>query len=446
MRMEVPISFRNQMEEQLGTDAPLFFESLLEPSLVSIRLNASKGMVAPENSSIIPWCSSGYTLLARPAFTLDPLFHGGAYYVQEASSMFLEQAVGAAMDVSKPLVALDLCAAPGGKSTHLLSLLNPESLVVSNEVIKARANILTENITKWGAPNSVVTNNDPQSFSNLSGTFDLVLVDAPCSGEGLFRKDSNAIAEWSPDNVALCSLRQRRVLADVWPALKEGGVLIYSTCTFNKIENEENLKWLAENKAVEFISIPLKPEWGIEEVNQNGVVGYRFYPHKVKGEGFFISVIRKLDNVGRDWSKNETILKILKDSTPFQPWIKNPNQYDFFERPEGIRILPKGHLATLGRLAKHLFILEAGTLLGAWKHQKFIPSHALAVSQALHSMADSFELNETQALQFLRKETFQQNAPKGHRVVKYKGVGLGWVNGLGNRLNNMYPTQWRIRM
>ncbi|MES1226926.1 MAG: RsmB/NOP family class I SAM-dependent RNA methyltransferase, partial [Bacteroidota bacterium] len=201
--------------------------------ITSVRVNPNRTFNV-EYSTLnvqgkVPWSSNGYYLSERPSFTTDPLFHAGAYYVQEASSMFLEEAVKQTCDLSKPLKVLDLCAAPGGKSTLLQSIISNESLLISNEVIKSRVNILSENITKWGAANVVVTNNDPKDFQRLPEYFDLIVIDAPCSGSGLFRKDPEAITEWSSDNVMLCSQRQQRILADILPCLKPGGILIYST-------------------------------------------------------------------------------------------------------------------------------------------------------------------------------------------------------------------------
>ncbi|GAB3814418.1 hypothetical protein GCM10028895_07510 [Pontibacter rugosus] len=219
-------------------------------------------------------------------FTLDPLLHAGAYYVQEASSMFLEQALKQSIDLDESLHVLDLCGAPGGKSTHLASLISKDSLLVANEVIRSRASILAENVTKWGSGNVLVTSNDPREFSRLPDFFDVMVIDAPCSGEGMFRKDHAAVGEWSEENVNLCAQRQQRILMDVWDALKPGGLLIYSTCTWNEKENEENIAWLAAQEGVESIKLEVQPEWGIIPTQLNGLEGYRFYPHRVQGEGF----------------------------------------------------------------------------------------------------------------------------------------------------------------
>ena len=311
----LPEEFVSRMKILLGSAFPDFLSSLQSPSPVSIRLNSNKNHVTDGDK--IPWCETGRYLKERPIFTLDPTFHGGAYYVQEASSMFLEQIIQQAVDLTKPLRVLDACAAPGGKSTHLLSLLNEDSLLVSNEVIRSRANILSENIQKWGNSNVMVTNNDPTNFSSLKGYFDIILIDAPCSGEGLFRKDASASHEWSEKNVELCSLRQRRIVADLWPALKENGLLIYSTCTYNEKENEENLNWISKEFPSTAESIKLTPDWGVEAIEQETIKGYRFFPHRVKGEGFFISAIRKKEATPqlRIHSKKKDAEPLSKKST-----------------------------------------------------------------------------------------------------------------------------------
>ncbi|MEI9918201.1 MAG: rRNA cytosine-C5-methyltransferase [Bacteroidota bacterium] len=396
-----------------------------EPS-VSVRINTQK------NNSLkgeqVPWCSTGIYLPERPVFTLDPDFHAGAYYVQEASSMFLEQAVKASVDLTKPLRVLDLCAAPGGKSTHLLQLINDESLLVSNEVIRTRANILSENIQKWGKANVIVTNNDPKDFSGLNGYFDLVVVDAPCSGEGLFRKDEAAMEEWSEENVNLCALRQRRILSDVWPSLKENGVLIYCTCTYNEAENENNLEWLSQQKDIEFIDFPLFP--GVEKTS-----GYRFMPHKIKGEGFFISAIRKR-------SKEETVrLKgnNLKLSKLNPGWLKG--DFKYYELNDLLIAVSVDEFLPLN-------IVTRGVAVAGIMKNKLVPEHSIALSTQLDE--NSFpliDLEKKEALKFLSKETIEaRDNERGFALVRYNGNNLGFVNRLGTRLNNLYPANWRIRM
>jgi 16S rRNA C967 or C1407 C5-methylase (RsmB/RsmF family) len=247
--------------------------------ITSVRVNPAKLEIPVfPNFQPVSWSRYGWYLQSRPSFTFDPLFHAGCYYVQEASSMFLEQALKQCADVSKKLRVLDLCASPGGKSTHLQSLLSTDSLLVSNEVIRNRAAVLKQNIIKWGTANVVVTNNDPMHFGRLEGFFDVMVIDAPCSGSGLFRRDETAIQEWSPDNVQLCYGRQQRILSDAMPALKEGGILIYSTCSYSRLEDEQIMDWLVEEWGMESLSLQLQEDWNIVTSETPLATGYRFYP------------------------------------------------------------------------------------------------------------------------------------------------------------------------
>ncbi len=436
------------MQATLAEEWPAFEATHQQPSLTSIRLNPAKQK--PYDLTKIAWTDFGYFLPERPSFTLDPTFHAGTYYVQEASSMFLEEAVKQTVELTRPLRILDLCAAPGGKSTHLLSLLNQESLLVSNEVIRSRASILSENIQKWGNANVVVTNNDPKDFQRLNGFFDLMVVDAPCSGEGLFRKDSKAMEEWSEDNVALCAQRQQRILADVWPALKQDGILIYCTCTYNEKENEENMGWLIQNSMfkVESLKLNIESEWGVEEIIKNGIYGYRFYPHKVKGEGFFISVLRKKDEAEEVLMRTKTQLPLVskKIAERINEWLLHPHQLILLD--DLIVALPKQFGAEINWLANNLNVVTKGTAVATLKHEKLIPEHALALSLELNrNQFPQIDLSLDQALAYLRKETpLIGEGQKGFALVTYQNHRLGWVNLLGNRINNLYPANWRIRM
>ena len=445
----LPPEFEVAMHKQLAGSYLNFTQSLKETSPVSIRLNPSKNS-SPKDLEKIPWSKQGRYLKERPIFTLDPILHGGAYYVQEASSMFLEQAFLQTVDQTIPINVLDLCAAPGGKSTHLLSLMNNQSLLVSNEVIRSRASIVSENIQKWGQCNVVVTNNDPENFQRLQGFFDVIVVDAPCSGEGLFRKDPDAMKEWSTANVELCSKRQRRILSDVWPALKQNGILIYSTCTYNEKENEENLGWLLNEKKAESLKLKVESDWCIEEVDTNSIWGYRFYPHKTKGEGFFLSVMSK--------TKEEDEYKIKGRSTFVSPspkvltqlkdWIHHPEEKMFINRNEQFQFFPENKTHEIEFLAKNLYLLSAGTMMATAKHDKLIPEHALATSIELKKENFSvLELELVDALRYLRKETLSiPSDRKGFSLVSYQGIPLGWVNVLDKRINNLYPSEWRVRM
>ncbi len=437
------------MQASLGDHWSDFFTAHQQPSTLSIRNNPFKP--TKEFSAIsIPWATCGRYLLERPSFTLDPTFHAGSYYVQEASSMFLEQAFSQTVDLSKALNVLDLCAAPGGKSTHLLSLINQDSLLVSNEVIQSRASILAENIQKWGHCNVVVTNNDPKDFQRLQGFFDVIVVDAPCSGEGLFRKDANAMKEWSEDNVVLCSQRQQRILHDVWPSLKTGGILIYSTCTYNESENEQILKWLKEEFQVESIPLKIKNEWGIVEVEQNSMKGYRFFPHRVKGEGFFISVVRKLNDQSesRLHTKNTFPEPTAAIKSRLLEWILQPEGKKIITRNDRFQFFPRNKSHEIEFLAKNLHLLSAGTYLATAKHDKLIPEHAMALSIELNTANfTSIPLENPDALQYLRKDTLTLVPDKkGFALITCKNIPLGWVNVLDNRMNNLYPSEWRIRI
>lgn len=445
----LPNDFINLLSKKLSKEETnQLSESLNQKASLSIRVNPKKRSTE-SYPSIVPWCALGYYLDDRPSFTLDPLFHAGAYYVQEPSSMFLEQFVKVAFDSGKSIKALDLCAAPGGKSTHLLSLQNSNSLLVSNEVIRSRAGILSENIQKWGNANVVVTQNDPSDFSDLKGFFDLVVVDAPCSGEGLFRKDPEAMNEWSLGNVQLCSQRQRRILSDIFPALAQGGVLIYSTCTFNSIENEENLKWLDSQHNIDFIKIPSARSFGVEEVEENGIIGYHFYPHRLKGEGFFISgIIKKGEQRPVNFKHKKSTKSNFEIPGQLKNWLSNPSDLANMGTNEKIRLIPKRWLGEIDLIGEHLNLVQTGTQAGEIKHGKFIPDHPLALSIELNRLeVETVELNLEDSIRYLRKETIHvEGLSSGFKLVEHSGIGLGWVNCLGNRTNNLYPINWRIRM
>lgn len=416
---------------------------MLEDAPVSVRLHPLKKTMIQGES--IPWCESGRYLSERPIFTLDPFFHGGSYYVQEASSMFLEQVIKQLRLHHKPLRVLDAAAAPGGKSTHLLSLLHPESLLVSNEVIRSRVPILLENIIKWGYPNVVITCNDPADFSTLQGFFDVIVLDAPCSGEGLFRKDPHAIKQWSPEHIILCSRRQQRILNHLWPALKSDGLLIYSTCTFNTSENEQNLLWILSEKKAKPIAVDFPPEWGI--VTSTLVTGYRFFPHRLKGEGFFVGVVQKTT------AERELPFRARLPGIPQQnqalthSYISVPFETIFFSQQGKIAFAPAALEQDIARLVDLLHVEKAGTILAEIKHNKVVPQHDVAMSVYLNPDAfPRITFSRDEALSYLRKETLNISAAsKGFHLATYNNLPLGWLNALPGRMNNLYPAAWRIR-
>jgi NOL1/NOP2/fmu family ribosome biogenesis protein len=362
--------------------------------------------------------------------------------------MFLEQVLTQTTDLTQSLRVLDLCAAPGGKSTLLSGLLSPDSLLVANETIRQRASVLSETVTKWGAGNILVAQNDPTSFAVLEGYFDIIVVDAPCSGEGMFRTDI-AVKEWSESNANHCSERQKRILMDIWPALKENGLLVYSTCTFNPEENEENIKWLIERKKAECLRLDISAFKGITEIDLDGIFGYGFYPDKIKGEGFFISAVRKTE------SQKNIYFRSLK-KTELQP------DKNVIEVAERWTHFPKERIFKWGdelfaspcrmdeylHLFRNLKVVKTGTKLFTVKNKKQLPSHELALSLELKKNAFfENEVNLSGALAFMRRDNFNlPGAAKGWNLITYKGINIGFVNNLGNRVNNYFPVEWRIRM
>lgn len=446
--MPLPAEFISSIQSLLGEETEYFLAELGKDAPTSIRLNPFKNN-STQNIIYekVEWSKFGYYLPDRPAFTFDPLFHAGYYYVQEASSMFVEYIVRQL--IHEPCVCLDSCAAPGGKSVSILSALPEGSLLVSNEIIRSRANVLSENMTKFGHPNSVVTNNAPKDFQKLPNFFDMILVDAPCSGEGMFRKDEVAVKEWSPANVKMCCARQRDILQDVWDSLKPGGYLIYSTCTFNMSENEDNARWIADELGAEFVDIEVPKEWRITTSLRKDVVAYRFLPHKTKGEGLFVSVFQKTsdDCIGERKNKKQNGIVEPKDKSDLTPLLTNSEKFIFTEQNNIITALPRLYADKMMTIKNSLNVLSMGIRIGERKGKNFIPAHQLAMSIELSP--DYFprvELGGEEALAFLRTESITlQDAPIGYVLVAYQGCPLGLVKNLGNRANNLYPKEWRIR-
>ena len=447
--MELPADFVLRTRTLLGDAYEQFEKSLDAETPVSIRLNNRKGLAPPSSGETIPWCNAGYYLPNRLTFTFDPLFHAGGYYVQEASSMFLEQAIKTY--ISQPVKCLDLCAAPGGKSTHLLDLLPEGSLLVSNEVIRNRSLVLAENITKWGRSNVIVSNDDPQKIGQLTHYFDLIVADVPCSGEGMFRKDEYSRQEWSMANVELCASRQKRIIHDIWNALKPGGLLIYSTCTYNTAENEENIQYIAENLGAEIQPLPLPDEWKVCGALKGNIPVSRFLPHKTRGEGFFLAVLRKTeDDSGPVIFKTKSSKDRKKESIPsaIQNWLKNSSGFHFNIHNGIVQAYPIIFKEDFLYLTEKLKIILAGIKIGESKGKDLIPHPALALSDDLDQ--NSFhrsEISWEEAIRYLRKEaiTIDSEAKKGYHLITYKNLPLGFVKHLGNRSNNLYPSEWRIR-
>jgi 16S rRNA C967 or C1407 C5-methylase (RsmB/RsmF family)/NOL1/NOP2/fmu family ribosome biogenesis protein len=421
-----PAEFINGLRESLGPErAERVLAALSSEPEVSVRVNPFKLSEADLRlhfgelaGDAVPWApDEGFYLTGRPSFTLDPLFHAGAYYVQEASSMevgrIFDRAV-AALGCASGLRVLDLCAAPGGKTTQLLSHLDAASLLVANEIVPSRATILADNVARWGRPNVAVCSSDPSAFTPLRGYFDIAVVDAPCSGEGMFRKDERAVVEWSPDVVRLCAARQRRILGAVWPALAPGGFLLYSTCTFNRFEDEENVDWICA-------------ELGAECLEQR-----HFYPGEDRGEGFFVALIRKSGSYASGGPASPALSVLEKGSL--------------------VKVFPAAFVRDLARLEKSLKVISSGVAVATRKGRDLVPEadFALAVadvrSAALWHFV-SIELTLEEALKFLSRDAVAfPDAPRGYLLLTYKGQGLGFVKNLGNRTNSLFPSARRIRM
>ncbi len=445
--IQLPESLENRMRLMLGSAYQSFSSSLSDPPNHSIRINKRKWQL-DANSCSVEWCSTGFYLKKRPIYTLDPLFHAGSYYVQESSSMFLEQFIHQAG--KKKLRVLDLCAAPGGKSTHLSTLLTEDSLLVSNEVIHSRAMILSENLKKWGHPNTIVTCNDPRDFSRLPGFFDIVVIDAPCSGEGLFRRDPTAMDEWSDASTDHCAQRQKRIMADVWPALAEDGMLIYSTCTFNPAENEENISWLQGFSPVEAVHLNIPEEWGIVTTDANGFPCYRFYPHKVKGEGLFTAAVRKKQSVASSKSikSRNALVPVPKSELKLLEGTIGDLSLLLLKFEDRMLGWPLALLSELDQVKATLRIIHAGVTIGEIKRDQLIPSHDLAISTVVNkSNFPLVELTLEEAILYLKRADFQLVfEERGWNLVTYCNRPLGWAKNIGTRFNNGYPKEWRIRM
>jgi 16S rRNA C967 or C1407 C5-methylase (RsmB/RsmF family)/NOL1/NOP2/fmu family ribosome biogenesis protein len=443
--MQLPTDFITRTARLIG-DYPQLDAALHDAAPVSIRRNSAKTSGAATGERV-KWCSTGYYLASRPPFTFDPLLHGGAYYVQEAASMFLEQAIG--QYVPEPVACLDLCAAPGGKSTHLLDLLPAGSVLVSNETVRSRCAVLAENVAKWGAPNAIVTGNDPAEIGRLTHLFDVIVADMPCSGEGMFRKDARSRDEWSLANVRLCAARQQRIAHSVWDALRPGGLFIYSTCTFNREENEDNVRYIAGRLGAEALPLPVDADWNVCCDAADGALPvYRFFPHRTKGEGFALAVLRKAAAPVRRASVRTKNRPPVKPPAQAVEWIRTPERYRFETCNGVVHAIPDYAAEVFGVVAERLHLFSAGVPVGRMKGNDLIPSHALALATALNRDAfPAVGLTWNEAVRYLQKETPAppEGMTKGLYTVTYEGLPLGFARNIGTRVNNLYPQEWRIR-
>jgi 16S rRNA C967 or C1407 C5-methylase (RsmB/RsmF family)/NOL1/NOP2/fmu family ribosome biogenesis protein len=449
--MNLPEAFKKQIESSLGEEATSFYHALKSEVPNSIRINKNKYNHNFDQYERVPWCDLGRYLPERPVYTLDPAFHAGSYYVQEASSMLLAQAVKELRLSEKPLKVLDLCAAPGGKTTLLHDYLHPDSVIVANEVIKSRAQILKENCIKWGCKNVIITSCDPSHFAGSGLNFDLILTDAPCSGEGMFRKDPESINEWSPESVHHCSMRQKRILEDIIPCLNEGGYLIYSTCTYNDQENTDQINWLCNQHHLNPMPLLTCHNYGVRPIEKNKGTGYQCYPHLVKGEGFFLSVLQNPKSASSHYKvSSASKLRHLspKEVTPLLPFIEEKYAKDVYLHPLGDCYYLSPALRDMAFIAQSKLNLQyAGVKLGSLNKSLFIPDHALALSSLISINVPVVHLEYDQALSYLRRTLHSTESEcSGWQIAVYQGFNIGWFKQLVNRINNYYPVDWRIRI
>ncbi len=447
-----PQDFVDTMRLLLGeAECSQLLSAMAEEPSVSVRLNAAKCTGHTPIGERVPWCGQGYYLKERPQFTFDPLLHAGWYYVQEASSMFLSQVI--AQYIQEPVAMLDMCAAPGGKSTLLLDALPKGSVLFCNEPVTQRASILAENMAKWGRAETVVTCNTPDDYARAGLTFDAMLCDVPCSGEGMFRKDEGARAEWSLQAVERCCTRQREIVSKAWQCLKPGGLLVYSTCTMNTRENEENVAWICSELGGEPLTVETETAWGVAGSLSAAYKGlaYRFLPGKAKGEGLFMAAIRKTDGqtATQHAGKRRSDRKGMPSPTKTgREWLSQPDGYDFFCFNQNIIATPHALTPLFEVASTKLQMIHAGITIGREKGRDIVPAASLALSTGLRREAfGCAELNYNDAIAYLRREplVLQESTPRGIVLLTYKGAALGFAKNIGSRANNLYPQEWRIR-
>lgn len=449
--MKLPRGF---IEELASYGAPCL-DNLAETILttqpqLSVRLNPAKVSPTKVHDDRVAWCDSAFYVSERPSFTFDPALHQGHYYVQDASSMSICKAIEhiSRLENNLPMTFLDACAAPGGKTTAAIAVLPAGSMLVANEFDYGRAAVLAENIAKWGNPDVMVTRGDTSRFPNLRNVFDIVAADVPCSGEGMMRKDTEAIAQWSPALVRECVARQKEIIDNLWPALRPGGYLIYSTCTFNRHENEEMVDYICSELSGETIDIGLTDYHGVQPGIDTIHHCYRFIPGLIRGEGLFISVIRKAGSAERAMPKStkKTSSVFTKASAEFAQvgsWLKG--DFKLFRYGDDLTALPAQWAKWIVDVASHVDVINAGITVATVKGKDIIPSQQLAQSVALSGNGfPTVEVDYQTAIKYLRRDTITIDAERGFVLLTYRDRPLGFVKNLGNRANNLYPAQWRI--
>lgn len=443
----VPEPFVTVMRQTLGADeAGKLIKSLDTDPVAAIRYNRRKTFPAghPPHAGEVAWCPAAFRLSRRPVFALDPAWHQGRYYVQEPASMFAAYMAAEVVrrEQGQPLRVVDLCAAPGGKTTAVADGLPDGSLMVANEFIGLRAEILNENLQKWGTPDTIVTRSDTSSLcAALEGSMDLAVADVPCSGEGMMRKEADARRQWSPALVAGCVETQRMIATNAANALRQGGWLIYSTCTFNADENEGNVEWICRELGFEVAELTVDPAWSILSPG----AGYRFMPHRTGSEGLYMCLLRKVSDSRKARmrpAKEKTVRATGVD------WADIPDMA-LRERDGLLTAISPQHLPTADALERATALLNCGTAVASAGKRGWEPTHSITMSALLRrGVLPETELDRSMALRYLARRTdaLQPDGLKGFMLVTYSGMPLGLIKALGNRYNNLYPHNWRIRM
>ena len=451
--IQLPEIFVQYTREMMGEERfSLFLQAFNEEPPATIRINPLKCYFMPHSYQCrVPWCNTGFYLESRPPFTFDPLLHAGLYYVQEASSMFIHEVLR--QHVTEPSLVLDLCAAPGGKSTAARTILPNGSALICNEPVRQRAQVLAENIQKFGHRDVIVTNNFPKDFQKTRLQFDAILADVPCSGEGMFRRDEGAIHEWSPQNVERCWQLQRTIVSDIWPQLKPGGLLVYSTCTFNTLENEQNVQWICNELGADVVPVKPRFDWNLTRSLLDGfrMPVYRFIPGITRGEGLFVAVLRKKGEASQRSTFNvQRPAFNVQRSTSFNVhhWLNG--DFDIFPVGDQLRALPTTPLMLQAyhAVSQSLKVLHAGITLGTLRGKDLIPHESLALAAAFNKqLFPRAELTYAQAISYLRGEslTLSPYVPHGFVAVTFHDIPLGFVKNIGTRANNLYPQEWRIK-
>ncbi len=456
--MDFPARFIQRLRAQMGADeSRALLEALDTEPPTAVRANPAKGWRPAEaETDPVPWWEGGCYLSQRPLFTVDPAFHAGCYYVQEAASQFVGRIFALCSPAGKRI--LDLCAAPGGKTTLYASMVGLDGLVVANEIDRRRVQVLSDNVRKWGMGNVAVVAGDSPAVCAFAATFDVVAVDAPCSGEGMFRKDPNARAEWSEEHVNLCVKRQQALLDDAWRALKPGGLLIYSTCTFNREEDEQQLDRLFERvedgEFAEAPEVPCDPTWGIVTGRVGRAQTFRFFPHRTRSEGLFVSVVAKSAEAqgpsrpSRSARPRRSPLAEVPRAAcrELAGWLREPDAWEFVQAGDTCYAFRRAQAELIRQLASATGVIYSGVAMGQLYNGRLKPDHALALATAFdRSRVPSAELDEERAVEYLRRGAVApQGLAEGMNLVTHDGRPIGFAKRIGRRVNNLYPQTMRI--